>query len=321
MKHTRATVLALLTNLVMTGSAIPQESNSFSSKQIAIRDARAIANAKWLNKKMIEAFHKAKQHGDVDPFPVFLWTIMGYGIPKSLKPTCPELLELKNPWAGVEGAPDLAFSSQIGILGSLDRDRSGVVKCTTNLGQVYSYLEPRNPLLDQPTVVCTSVRTFRPFFDQSVGLTNIFTLFTIINEKNYDTAAKIITSKLHRQIIKRYRRAKASSLPLESAASFQFSIFGKSPTNTEVPTYWAFHPSVRIERPLCSPMVIAESSSQGAMVREITEPSNLWQIQTGYFPGDSSSPPVLFSAVYLLHSIESINSPNSHIYMLKTALP
>lgn len=305
-------LIPLLAFPSLKGAAPIQESQPTPSA--VARDAKAMANAKRLNRAMAAAYRRAMRAGVEVQDGAYLWAILSTRLRPLPGPAAPWTSTGRNPWEGTGAAPTLAISQNIVALADAEPMTIREMAQAANLGQAIGAFLPRDPTTGRAPVVATAVYLQVPRRGQGGPSNHVFFQITSIDESAHDRAVLALVSRLHRQVRRRFNRVRAAGLSVSNGAELQLRLFGRGPTSTELPDYWTRRNPWRLGTPAINPIVLDVSSSKGNDVDGLAGVSTLGQIQMGYVAPGGQGPAAFVTAVYLFKPFRDPQGHETHVF-------
>lgn len=284
----------------------------------AARDAQAKANARRALRTAVAAYRRALRAGQSIGGGADLWAVMSCRVSPLPRPLAPWMLQLRNPWAGVAGSPPSACAQMILDLANPDQETARAMASPGNLGQVQLGLCMRDPGTGRMASIHAVV-----FLHDALpgpGLRHEYSVATTIDESAKDRAVRALAIRIHAQLRKRFRRARAAGLPLMSGTDFQASVFGRDPDRTEVPDYWNRQNPWRMGTPAINPTVADVSSSEELDTWNWVG-SQLGEIQIGYAAPTPTSPAAIATAVHLFQPFPDGKGRSTHLFTKVSRIP
>jgi type II secretory pathway pseudopilin PulG len=154
---------------IISAIAIP----ALLGQRARARDKSAQENATSILTDIASASDKAKEAGIPITSAATLWGVMTTVKAPLVNPLCPQVLVSKNPWAGTNAAPALAYGVMTDIADSLPATIMGMSTATT-LGQVETGFLAPDATTGASGVIASSAWVQAPFKDGAGVTQNVF---------------------------------------------------------------------------------------------------------------------------------------------------
>jgi prepilin-type N-terminal cleavage/methylation domain-containing protein len=181
-KQTGFTLIELLLVLAIIGIISAIAIPALLGQRARARDKSCTENAFSMTADIVAAYDKGNEAGCPVSVPGDIWNILTTAVAPLPQALSAHVMEDKNPWAGVGGAPARAYNQAIVALPTVNEvGARGMGAAAGNLGQVWSGFVAPVPATGMAGGCATSVWVQNPFKDGAGVQQNIYVKIAAID--------------------------------------------------------------------------------------------------------------------------------------------